>query len=106
MLLKGLKTAKVLKYIAKKLPFPDSKPFITKYDKPGGRKQLEADIGKISFDETKDFHMKDGVSYTCIALLHDKTANIHVQWKTRHVNTCFCHIKYVCSNLPVGWLCS
>ena len=60
--LKGMIAVKTLIYKAKKLPYPHSKRFVIKYEKPGGKKRLQEDFSKVKYDETRDFYMKNGVS--------------------------------------------
>ena len=63
MRLKGMKAEMALKNNARLLPFPHSKPFMAKYEKPGGIKQLRKDTNKVQYDETQNFRMEDGVRY-------------------------------------------
>ena len=61
-MLRGMKVVKMLLYKAKKLPYPQSKRFIIKYEKRGGIERLKDDFSNVKFDETRDFYMKNGVS--------------------------------------------
>ena len=53
---------KILKTGAKQLPFPYTKRYIRKYEKPGGIERLKEDFKTFKYDETRDFRLKNGVS--------------------------------------------